>query len=172
MENRRSAGSGAVGYGVVLLGVVAFVVGSLAPYVEYTAPMSYSASLYRLLVLRPGTTVEHVGGFLFLFAGVATLALLSIAGLRGSGGSTRVALTAVGVSWSLSWIGTLLGGYQFLSPHKVGYWSTLVSVGVIAAGATIVWVSPLLGGRLPARLFPEPFGREDRSQVGREPDLP
>ena len=172
MENRRSAGSGAVGYGVVLLGVVAFVVGQPCPLrrihssdVILRVPLSTTRA-------PTGDNRRARGRVPVPVRGRATLALLSIAGLRGSGGSTRVALTAVGVSWSLSWIGTLLGGYQFLSPHKVGYWSTLVSVGVIAAGATIVWVSPLLGGRLPARLFPEPFGREDRSQVGREPDLP
>ena len=91
-----------------------------------------------------------VGAFLNLFAGVATIALVSLAGLRGHRWA-RPALLALSVAWSLTWIGMALGAIQYLESPRVGYWSIVVSIGVVVAGAIVVWSSSRtnISGALP-----------------------
>ena len=61
---------------------------------------------------------------------------------RTRGGTRRrtpSTLLAVTIAWSLSWIGLLLslsGPFE----HEVGYWSMLVSVGVVIVGSVVAWV--------------------------------
>jgi hypothetical protein len=140
MERRR--GAEPTGYVVVLLGAAAFVAGLFLPYFDYSdiSPMR-SASLYRLMMFGPGGPAADVGAFLNLFAGVATLAWIAIAGVRGSAGWTRPALAAVTIAWSLTWIGTLLGASGFGTPRLIGFWVLLLSVGVVMIGTIVVWVS-------------------------------
>jgi len=135
------------GYVIVLVGAFAFVVSCFLPYfhlADGTYPTSPSwGSFYRLEVLRPGgTAFGHLGGFLFLFAGIATIASIALAGLSGARRWTSVALVAVAIAWSLTWIGTLLNFSQLLGPSRgVGYWLQLISVLVVAGGTIRVWSS-------------------------------
>jgi len=139
MERRLRAGS--TGYVVVLLGAVAFVVGLFLPYYDYEVS-PFSASLYRTMMIYPEGAVASVGAFLFLFAGVTTLAWVALAGVRGSEGWTRSALVAVTIAWSLTWFGILLGAARFGTPLLVGFWVLLLSVGVVVIGTIMAWVSP------------------------------
>jgi hypothetical protein len=100
-----------------------------------------SDPMYRLMMFSPGGPVASVGGVLSLFAGVATLAWVAIAGVRGTRDWTRPALAAVTIAWSLTWVGTLFSVSGSLPPLRMGYWVLLVSVGVIAIGTIMVWVS-------------------------------
>ena len=83
-----------------------------------------------------------MGGFLYLFGGVATLAWIAIAGIRGSRW-TRTALAAVTVAWSLTWIGSLLGisRLAFDVPRRVGWWVLLLGVAVVVIGTIVTWIS-------------------------------
>lgn len=137
MERRGRAGS--TGYVVLLIGAVAFVVGCFLPYYDYDVS-PFSVSLYRAMMFNPGGAEASAGAFLLLFAGVATLAWIAIAGVRGSGGWTRPTLAAVTIVWSLTWIGILLGASGF-GARLVGYWVLLLSVGVVVIGTIMVWVS-------------------------------
>ena len=141
MDRRRRAGS--TGYVVVLFGAVAFVAGCFLPYYDYGPTASLdSASLYQLMMFNPGGAEASAGAFLFLFAGVATLAWVALAGVRGSEGWTRSALVAVTIAWSLTWFGVLLGAARFGTPLLVGFWVLLLSVGVVVIGTIMTWVSP------------------------------
>jgi hypothetical protein len=140
MNQRPSAGSGVVGYVIVLVGVAGFVLSCFLPYTKFLDHVSIS--YYRLVTMSRGGTLESVGGILFLFGGTATVAWVALAGLRHGQHERRRTpsiLPAVTVAWSTSWIGILVsvsGGFG----HEVGYWSMLVSVGVVIAGTIVVWV--------------------------------
>jgi hypothetical protein len=76
-----------------------------------------------------------------LFAGIATIAWIALVGLRTDRSWAPAALLAVSVAESLAWIGTILGGWEIFSPHRIGYWAIIVSVIVVFAGAITVWLS-------------------------------
>jgi hypothetical protein len=139
---------------VVLIGAVGFVVSCFLPYTNFALPPADSWSLYRVAVLGPGNTAQHVGGFLYLFAGVATIAWISLSGLLRPRRWTPFALVAVSVAWSLAWIGSLVNQSGFLNPYPVGYWSLLVSIGVVLVGTIVVWVSARVGVREPSSAAP------------------
>jgi hypothetical protein len=141
MNERPSAGSGVVGYLIVLVGVAAFVLSCFLPYTQFFNQVSIS--YYRLATASRGGTLEYVGGLLLLFGGTATVAWVALAGLRHGQHERRQTpsiLLAVTVTWSLSWIGILVSVSGRFG-HEVGYWSMLVSVGVVIVGTTFVWVS-------------------------------
>ena len=139
MERR---GARSTGYLVVLVGALAFVVGCFLPYFDYRQSAVGSVSLYRLYTNSIGGQKTIVGGALVLFAGVATLAWVAIAGLRGSENWTRRALAAVVVAWSLTWIGALLTHAQFGVDRLAGYWVLLLSVLLVLIGTILVWMPP------------------------------
>jgi hypothetical protein len=130
------------GYVVVLLGLTGFVVGCFLPYSTALtgAQGSTTVSLYQLVVESGETFVQTVGGLLYLFAAVATLAVIAVAGLGGRRWAP-VALAAVTVAWSLWELGILLFQSRFVSQSETGYWVLLISILVVAAGAVLVWVS-------------------------------
>ena len=144
MNERPSAGSGVIGYGVVLVGVAGFIVSCLLPYVSPGEPRSMS--LYQLVV-RAGfsqTVVQIIGGFLQLFAGAGTVAWIALAGTRHGRHAHRwlpFALAAATAAWSLTWIGVLLSQSQIVGSEGVGYWSALLSLVVAILGTVVVWVS-------------------------------
>ena len=143
MEQGSAAGSGSRrGYLVALVGALAFVVSCfLRYYAPGTVPMPIrSLSLFRLMTSYRESELVSAGAFLNLFAGVATIALVSLAGLRGHRWA-RPALLALSVAWSLTWIGMALGATQYLESPRVGYWSILVSIGVALVGSILVWSS-------------------------------
>lgn len=136
MERR---GSGSAGYVIVLLGVVIFVVGSFLPYWGDIEPTSASLSFYRLVIPERLGAARSLGGFLLLFGGAATLALIAIAGIRGSRW-THPALAAATVVWSLTWIGTLVAQSSIPNVGRgVGWWVLLLGVGVIVIGSIVTW---------------------------------
>jgi hypothetical protein len=140
MNERSSAGPGAVGYVIVLVGVAGFVLSCFLPYAQVVDRLSMS---YYELVTRRRLTLQYLGGLLFLFGGAATVASVALAGLRHGRHERRRTpsiLVAVTVAWSSAWIGWLVsvsGG----SGYEVGYWTMLVSVGVVIVGTIVVWVS-------------------------------
>ena len=146
MIERRSSGWVVGGYVIVLVGVVGFVVSCFLPYESFQGPAGISFgptnSYYRLLTTGTGT-LQYVAGLLFLFAGAGTVAWVALAGLRHGHHTRRQTpsiLVAVTVAWSLSWVGILVrssAGFRY----EVGYWSMLVSVGVVIVGTIVVWVS-------------------------------
>jgi hypothetical protein len=143
MGEAPAAGTGSrLGYLVVLAGCVAFVASCFLPYYDpgtLQMPLQ-SLSLFRLTTSYRESELASAGAFLNLFAGVATVASVSLAGLRGHRWA-RPALLALSVAWSLTWIGTLLGATQYLESPRVGYWSIVVSIGVVIAGSITVWRS-------------------------------
>jgi hypothetical protein len=76
--------------------------GLVLPYYDYDIAPVGSASFYRLTTLGRGELATSVGSVLFLFAGVATLVGVGIAGVRRSDW-TRSALAAVAIAWSRPW---------------------------------------------------------------------
>lgn len=149
MNERPSAGSGVVGYGIVLIGIAAFVLSCFLPYTSFQAVVgadsssSPTFSYYRLVTTTPsGGTLQYVGGLLFLFGGAATVAWVALAGLRHGHHERRRTpsiLVAVTVAWSLSWIGLLVNASGFYG-DGVGFWSMLVSAGVVIVGTIVAWV--------------------------------
>src|SRR5207249_1269732 len=66
-------------------------------------------SLYQLTGQPPGNLVAHIGGILWLFTGILTIASISILGLRNPPYRwTSASLAAAVIVWSSYWIGTLL----------------------------------------------------------------
>lgn len=150
MNERPSAGSGLVGYLIVLAGVAGFVLSCFLPYTTFDALLpadsssSPTFSYYRLVTTTPdGGTLQYVGGLLFLFGGAATVAWVALAGIRHGHHERRrmpSTLAAVTVAWSLSWIGLLVQASGFYG-YEVGFWSMLASAGVVIVGTIVVWIS-------------------------------
>ena len=149
MNERPSSGSGVVGYVIVLVGVAAFVLGCFLPYRGFWGPERSSfgptPSFYRVVTMGLGT-LQYVGGLLFLFGGAATVAWVALAGLRHGEHEPRRTpsiLVAVTMAWSSAWIGVLVSQSRGVAGvvYRVGYWSMLVSVGVVIVGTIVVWVS-------------------------------
>jgi hypothetical protein len=138
MEEHPAIERHTTGYVVALIGVLGFVVSCFLPYAEVVgAPARYSVSLYRLLTLGDAT-LAAVGGFLLLFAGAATIALISFAALVRPRRWPLPALAAASIVWSLTSIGLLLGAYGFYSSPNVGYWLIVVSIAVVVLGTILV----------------------------------
>jgi hypothetical protein len=86
--------------------------------------------------------LELLGELLFLFGGAAT-AWVALAGPRHGQHEHRRTpsiLIAITVAWSLSWIGVLVSGWRFYE-YEVGFWSMVISIGVVIAGTIVVWLS-------------------------------
>jgi hypothetical protein len=145
MQEGRNPVAHPGGYFLVLLGAVAFVGSCFLPYydLEVNAPplLEVDPSLFRMFTSFRETALAGVGGVLTLFGGIATIVWISMIGLRGHRFWAPVALLAVTVAWSLTWIGTLMGGTMTMAPARVGYWGLLVSIGVVVAGTIVVWTS-------------------------------
>jgi hypothetical protein len=160
MNERPSTRSGVVGYVIVLVGIAGFVLSCFLPYAQVVDRLSMS---YYELVTRRQLTVQYLGGLLFLFGGAATVAFVALAGLKhGRHERQRMPaiLAAATGAWSSAWIGWLVsvsGG----SGYEVGYWTMLVSVGVVVVGMTFVWVS----GRRTAHVPDSPAGPEPPTEV-------
>jgi hypothetical protein len=144
VERGSAAGSGSRrGYVVALVGALAFVGSCFLPYYDPgSLPMEAPTwSLFRTLTFNREGAFGSAGGFLTLFAGVATVAWISVAGFRGTRRWTPAALLAVTIAWSLTWIGSLMSLPGFLGPPRFGYWLLLLSIVVVVAGAIVVWTS-------------------------------
>ena len=135
MEERPATESPSLGYALVLIGALGFVVGCFLPYAEVRRPHSWS--LYRLITTREAAAAV-AGSYLYLFAGAAAIALISVAALRKPRAWAFPSLASASIVWSLTWIGILLGGYGFYTSVNVGYWLMAVSIAVVVLGTILV----------------------------------
>jgi hypothetical protein len=104
---RPTRPTGRLGYGVVLVGAVGFLTSCFVPY--YGGGGSETVSLYQQGSLGSDSLGWHVGSLLFLFGGVATVALLALAGVTRRGPRTVASmLAATVVAWSLTWTGLMI----------------------------------------------------------------
>jgi hypothetical protein len=135
MEERPAAESPPLGYAVVLIGALGFVVGCFLPYAEARTPHSWS--LYRLLTTKD-EAVAVVGAYLDLFAGAAVIALISLAAMKKPRTWAFPALAAASTVWSLTWIAFFLFGYGFYTSLNSGFWLMAFSVAVVVIGTILV----------------------------------
>jgi len=145
MKELRASVPRSAGYGIALVGTLAFVVGSFLPYV--TLRQAFAPSLYEMQTMRH-TGAGWVGAVLMLFTGVAAVAVISSVGIRRPQVWTAAALFVV-VVWTLDEIGFALGAAGLWPTKAVGYWVVLGAVGVVVVGAIIVGIS--VQGRVPER---------------------
>jgi hypothetical protein len=143
MEEGRNSAARPGGYLLALLGAILFVGSCFLPYYDpgHLPIESPTWSLFRTMTFNRDSAIGSAGGFLTLFAGVATVAWISVAGLRGHRRWAPPALLAASIVWSLTWMGSLLSLPGFLGPVRFGYWLLLLSIGVVLAGAVGVWLS-------------------------------
>ncbi len=134
------------GYGIALVGTLAFVVACFLPYV--TLRPGFSPTLYEMQTMRH-TGAGWVGAVLMLFTGVVALAVISSVGIRGSQDWTAAAFFAVALVWTLDEVGFALGAAGLWPTKAVGYWVVLGAVGLVVVGAIIVAISGR--GRVPDR---------------------
>ena len=130
-----------IGYLVVLTGAAGFVASSFVPYYGGgVGPGSRTVSLYQQGSL--GDSLGwYLGSLLFLFGGVATVALLAIAGVMRRGPRTAATmLAATVVAWSLTWTGLMIRDATFGLEITLewGFWIHAVSVGVVVIGTIVV----------------------------------
>ena len=124
---------------IVLLGSAGFVATSFLPLEEFKVGSTVTYSLYQLSRQPPGNLVAHIGGILWLFTGVLTIASLSILGLRNPPFRwASASLAAAVIVWSTYWIGTLLRTSAVAPSLAWGYWLVLLSMGVVVIGTVMV----------------------------------
>jgi hypothetical protein len=130
-----------LGYAIVLLGAGLFVTSCFLPYNGFEVLGERSISLYQQLMLGPNGGSSDLGALVYLFGGVAPVAVVAIVGLARSERRTGVPFLLVGAvaAWSLTWIGVLLrlGTFQGAS-LEVGFWLQAVSIGVAVMGTIFV----------------------------------
>jgi hypothetical protein len=133
-----------IGYAITLVGAAMFVAACFMPYYGFSG--GGSVSQYDQLMVGQDGGLE-LGAILFLFGGVATVAVVAIVGLaRSKRDSGPVQFLAGAVAaWSLTWIGSLLqtanlregtiaGGLTL----EMGFWLQAVSIGVAVIGTILV----------------------------------
>ena len=141
-HSRRLRGPGStLGYAIVLLGAGLFVTSCFLPYNGFLVLGERSLSLYQQLTLGPNGRGSDLGALLYLFGGVASVAVVAIVGLaRGERwrGLPSLLVGAV-AAWSLTWIGILLRLGTFAGASvEVGFWLQAVSIGVAVIGTILV----------------------------------
>jgi hypothetical protein len=130
------------GPAIILVGAAGFVVACFLPFYEFAALPRHgdTISLYDVNVtgVPRGDLASQLGGFVYLFAGVAIIASIAILILRKQPRRGALpALVAVVAVWALSWFGNLLRSTAFPLPREVGYWAVLLTVGVVTIGTIV-----------------------------------
>jgi hypothetical protein len=140
VHRTRTRGSN-LGYAVVLLGAALFVTSCFLPYNGFVVLGEHAMSLYQQMTLGANGSTFNLGALLYLFGGVALVAVVATLGLVRGKGRTGLPLLLVGAvaAWSLSWIGVLLRLSIFAS-WEVGFWLQAVSIGVAVIGTILVGV--------------------------------
>jgi hypothetical protein len=123
------------GYLVALVGLLGFVGSSFLRLEQLPAPAPSKLTLYNQIV-----DGAKVGGVIFLFGGVATLAAISIAGALTPRSWTRIALPATTVTWTLTMAGLLLLVAHDAESVCAGFWVLVASLSMVVAGAVLVLV--------------------------------
>jgi hypothetical protein len=133
-----------LGYLVVLVGAAGFVASCFLPYDGLTIlpDGSRTVSLYEQLVsLGPNDGGSDFGALLFLFGGVASVAVIAIMGATRGGLRPSAATMAAAVSvWSLTWIGLMIREATFVGGISLewGFWVQASSIGVVVIGTIVV----------------------------------
>ena len=133
-----------LGYLVVLVGAAGFVASCFLPYDGLTIlpDGSRTVSLYEQLVsLGPNDGGSDFGALLFLFGGVASVAVIAIMGATRGGLRPSAATMAAAVSvWSLTWIGLMIREATFGGGISLewGFWVQASSIGVVVIGTIVV----------------------------------
>jgi hypothetical protein len=163
-----------LGYLVVLLGALVFMVSCFLPYSAASfrslAPVTPELSWFQLTVTNPPTALEHVGGFLHTFGGVAAIVWIAIAGLSGHRRWTRVALMAASGVWSLAWFSGLMGEYRLLRAPQGGVLDPCFERRVRCGRAVLVKVSTTATPSEldpPWQVPPRPEGSREETGSGR-----
>ena len=97
--------------------------------------------MYQQLTLGLNDSSSDLGALLYLFGGVAPVAVVaSVALVRGEGRTGLPSLLVGAVAaWSLTWIGVLLRLGTFAGASwEVGFWLQAVSIGVAVIGTILV----------------------------------
>jgi len=135
-----------LGYLIVLVGAAVFVASCFLPYngLIIVPDGSRTVSIYEQLVsFGPNDGGSDVGALLFLFGGVATVAVIASMGATQRGPRPGPAsMTAAVAAWSLTWIGLMIreatfGGFMS-SRLEWGFWVQAVSIGVVLVGTIVV----------------------------------
>jgi hypothetical protein len=129
------------GYAIVLLGAALFVTSSFLPYYAVGAG-ERTISLFELLTQRPLGADSYLGAPLYLFGGVAPVAVVAVIALvRGQRGPVLPSvLVGAVIAWSLTWIGVLVntGTFSVNVSFEIGFWLQAVSIGVAVIGTIFV----------------------------------
>jgi len=136
----RGPGS-TLGYAIVLLGAGLFVTSCFLPYNGFEVLGERSISLYQQLMLGPNGGSSDLGAHVYLFGGVAPVAVVAIVGLARGVRWIGLPFLLVGAvaAWSLTWIGVLLRLGTFAGASlEVGFWLQAVSIGVAIIGTILV----------------------------------
>jgi hypothetical protein len=130
------------GYGIVLVGALAFVVGCFLPYVAAGEfPVVGTPSIWWLNT-EQRSAAEVFGASVNLFPGPAALIWISLVAIRAQRAWTAPALIAATIVWSLARIGGLVFSYRIYDGAMgSGYWLMWGSVGVIISGTVMVVMS-------------------------------
>jgi hypothetical protein len=141
-----------IGYVVALVGLLGFVGSSFLRLEQLRlAPVESKLTLYNQIVGG-----AKVGGVMFLFGGVATLAAISIAGALRPRSWTRIALPATTVTWTLTMAGLLMLVAHDAESVCAGFWALVASLSCVVAGAVVALV----------------FARRTNGEAPREPAGP
>jgi hypothetical protein len=129
------------GYSVVLLGAVLFLTSCFLPYYSATPGSERTISLFQLLTQGP--IGSYLGAPLYLFGGVAPVAVVAVIALvRGQEGPVLPSVPAGAViAWSLTWIGVLVntGATSEIGLSlEMGFWLQAVSIGVAVIGTLLI----------------------------------
>ena len=128
------------GYLVVLVGAVGFVVSCFVPFYGGGLLSSNTVSLWHQGTPGGDSLASVLAQFLFLFGGVATVALLAIMGLTRRGPLAAPAVLAAAVAaWSLTWIGLMIrqATIGLGIALEWGFWLQAVAVGVVVIGTVL-----------------------------------
>jgi hypothetical protein len=137
-----------LGYLVVLVGAAGFVASCFLPYsgLSMLPDGSRTVSLYEQLVsLGPNDGGSDVGALLFLFGGVASVAVIAVMGVSRGGLRPSAASMAAAVAvWSLTWIGLMIREATFGGGISLewGFWVQASSIGVVVVGTIVVVAHP------------------------------
>ena len=146
MEGPRGSGATRiVGYLVVLLGVAGWVVSCFLPLFRVAELPRLRVTLYRQLSY--GSIGIRLGGFLYLFGGIAAIGVISAIGIWKIRRWNGAVLAGAAAAWFLASSGALitLGSTSpQLSPGAslaVGYWCLWASVACVVVGTVMVLLS-------------------------------
>jgi hypothetical protein len=141
---RSTRPRGRLGYLVVVVGAAGFVASCFLPYNGLTIlpDRSRTISLYEQLVsLGPNDGGSDFGALLFLFGGVASVAVIAVMGAaRGGLPPSAASMAAAVVVWSLTWIGLMIREATFGGGISLewGFWVQASSIGVVVIGTIVV----------------------------------